>query len=119
MELPSSPHQLSYSSTPIKYQNKKHGELEIKIYRTCEVLQRPAKTTFANGGKKGYLSALRERHNLTHKAAKFQRKVEDVAIIRTDKNSGTWPLAIVSEIYPGKDGIIRGVKLKTAQGTLE
>ena len=30
-----------------------------------------------------------------------------------------WPLAIVCKTYPGKDGIIRAVQLKTANGTIE
>ena len=43
-----------------------------------------------------------------------------MAIIRTDnKNCGTWPLVVVTGIYPGKDGIVRAVEVKTAQGTLE
>lgn len=63
---------------------------------------------------------MRERHNLTHKVSKFQPQVGDVVIVRTDnKNRGTWPLAIVSATYPGKDGIIRAVELRTAHGTLE
>ena len=70
--------------------------------------------------KKEYLAALRERHNLTHKVSKFQPQVRDVVIIKTgNKNRSTWPLAIVSETYPGKDGIIRVVELKTAHGRLE
>ena len=70
--------------------------------------------------KREYLTALRERHNLTHKASKFPPKVGDVVIIKTDnKNRGTWPLAVVTGIYPGKDGIVRAVELKTAHGTLE
>lgn len=41
-------------------------------------------------------------------------------MVKTDqKNRGTWPLAIVSETFPGSDGVIRGVKLKTANGHLE
>ena len=70
--------------------------------------------------KREYLTALRERHNLTHKANKFQPKIGDVVIIKTDnKHRGTWPLAVVTEIYPGKDGIVCAVELKTAHGTLE
>ena len=70
--------------------------------------------------KREYLAALRERHNLTHKEAKFKPKVGDVVIIKTDnKNRGTWPLAIVSAIFPGRDGIIRAVELKTTHGTIE
>jgi len=57
---------------------------------------------------------------LTHKEAKFKHKVGDVVIIKTNnKNPGTWPLAIVSATYPGKDGIIRAVELKTTHGTIE
>ena len=56
----------------------------------------------------------------THKAAKFQPNVGDVVIIKTEnKNRGSWPLAIVNKTYPGKDGIIRAVQLKTANGMLE
>ena len=75
---------------------------------------RPQKTREILEDLQGYLAALRERHNLTHKEAKFKPKVGDVVIIETDnKNRGTWPLAIVSAIYPGKDGIIHVVELKT------
>ena len=67
-----------------------------------------------------YLTALRERHNLTHKARKFLPKCGDVVMVKTDnKNRGTWPLAIVNQVYPGKNGVIRGVQLKTANGKLE
>ena len=70
--------------------------------------------------RREYLTALRERHNLTHKQSKFQPKSGDVVIVKTDsKNRGTWPLAIVRETYPGRDGITRAVRLKTANGVLE
>ena len=70
--------------------------------------------------KREYLTALRERHNLTHKVSKFQPREGDVVIVKADnKNRGTWPLAVVSETYTGKDGVIRGVELKTANGKLE
>ena len=29
-----------------------------------------------------------------------------------------WPLAIVTKVFPGKDGIIRSVQLKTSKGLL-
>ena len=35
------------------------------------------------------------------------------------KNRGSWPLAIVEETYPGKDGFVRAVRVKTPNGTLE
>jgi hypothetical protein len=64
--------------------------------------------------RKEYLVALRERHNMTHKRSKFQPKPGDVVLIQTEsKNRGTWPLGIIEETYPGKDNVIRGVRLKT------
>ena len=67
-----------------------------------------------------YLTALRERHNLTHKLSKFQPKEGDVVIVKGDsKNRGTWPLAVVNKTFIGRDGVIRGVELKTGKGTLE
>ena len=68
-----------------------------------------------NRWKKEYLTTLRERHNLTHKASKFQPQVGDVVIIKTDR----LPLAIVNATFPGKDGIVRAVELKSAHGRLE
>ena len=67
-----------------------------------------------------YLTALRERHNLTHQTKKFKVLLGDVVIAKSDdKNRGNWPLAIVQRVFPGKDGVIRAVKLKTAKGTLK
>ena len=41
-------------------------------------------------------------------------------IVQSDnKNRGKWLLAIFTEPYPGKDGIIRAVRLKTENGTFE
>ena len=47
-------------------------------------------------------------------------KPADVVLVQTDnKNRGKWPLAIVQEAYPGKDGIVQAVCLKTSNGMLE
>jgi hypothetical protein len=70
--------------------------------------------------RKEYLVALRERHNMAHKASKFRPKPGDVVLVRSDnKNRGKWPIAIVEETYPGKDNVVRAVRLKTPNGTLE
>ena len=67
-----------------------------------------------------YLTALRERHNLVHKTTKQQVKIGAAVIVRTDdKNRGKWPLAVVQQLYPGSDGQIRAVLLKTKNGTIE
>ena len=67
-----------------------------------------------------YLTALRERHNLTHKVSKFQPKEGDVVVVKGEsKNRGTWPSAVVNKTFVGKDGVIRGVELRTGKGILE
>ncbi|XP_046848215.1 uncharacterized protein LOC124441793 [Xenia sp. Carnegie-2017] len=69
---------------------------------------------------KEYLTALRERHNMSHGTKKFIVNVGDVVLIKSnEKNRGKWPLGIVIETYPGRDGVIRGVMLKTPNGNLE
>jgi putative ribosome biogenesis GTPase RsgA len=73
-----------------------------------------------NRWRREYLTALREKHNLTHQTTKLKVLVGDVVIVKSDdKNRGNWPLGIVQQVFPGKDGVIRAVKLKTAKGTLE
>ena len=70
--------------------------------------------------EKEYLVALRERHNMAHKQTKFQPKRGDVVIVQSEsKNRRSWPLAIVEETYLGKDGVVRPVRVKTPNGTLE
>ena len=66
-----------------------------------------------------YLAAMRERHNLAT-GARGHVSVGDVVIVKTDsRNRGKWPLAIVSDVYPGRDGNIRAVQLRTGKGMLE
>ena len=55
-----------------------------------------------------------------HKTTKQQVKIAAAVIVRTDdKNRGKWPLAVVQQLYPGSDGQIRAVLLKTKNGTIE
>ena len=67
-----------------------------------------------------YLRGLRERHDLTHKDKQSKLSIGDVVIIKSDdKNRGKWPLGIVEELFPGRDGVIRAVKLRAGQSYLE
>ena len=63
-----------------------------------------------NRWQRVYVTALRERHKLVHKTAKYQVTVGDVVLV---------PLAIVQQTYPGHDRHIRAVQLKTRKGVLE
>ena len=57
---------------------------------------------------------------MAHKQAKFQPKRGDVVFMQSEtKNRGSWRLAIVEETYPGRGEVIRAVRVKTPNGTLE
>jgi hypothetical protein len=46
--------------------------------------------------------------------------VGEVVIVRSDeKNRGKWPLCIVQELFPGRDGIVRAIKLRCGRSHLE
>ncbi len=62
-----------------------------------------------------YLHSLR-RYSKWHNASR-NVSVGDVVILREDNMTPTkWPLARVIEVYPGQDGLVRVVKVKTSTG---
>ena len=73
-----------------------------------------------NRWTKEYVRELRERHNLKHHAKSFFLAFGDVVIIYTEeRNRNKWPEGVVEELYKGRDGVVRGVKIKTPTGHLE
>lgn len=69
---------------------------------------------------KEYLRGLRERHNLKHDGKGITLVVGDVVMIHSeDRNRGKWPLGIIEEMYTGRDGVIRGAKLRAGAGHIE
>ena len=63
-----------------------------------------------------YLASLRRVHKWHERSRNLS--VGDVVLIREDGMvPAKWPLARVTEVYPGKDDIIRVVKVKTSTGT--
>ena len=67
-----------------------------------------------------YLTALRERHTHIVSGKPRPLNVGDVVIIRSeDKNRGKWPLGIVEELFEGRDGKVRAVKLRAGKTFLE
>ena len=61
-----------------------------------------------------YLTALRERHNLNHNSKNFKVAVGDVVLIKAEeKNRNKWPMGVVQQIYPGRDGVVRAVEVGT------
>ena len=67
-----------------------------------------------------YLSGLRERHNQNSNKSSFTVQKGDVVVIQSDeRNRGKWPLGIVEELYKGRDGVVRAVKLRAGKTYLE
>ena len=65
--------------------------------------------------QKEYLQTLMRRTKWQRKARQF--KVGDVVLVVDDNLArGKWNLTRVIEVFPGKDGVIRNVKLKTKTG---
>jgi len=61
-----------------------------------------------------YLRSLREKHNLEHSGKSCTLTVGDVVIIKSEeKNKGKWQLGIVKELYPGRDGVVRALKVRS------
>ena len=67
-----------------------------------------------------YVRGLRERHNMLNKSKKLLLKEGDVVLIKgDDKNKGKWKLGRVDKMFPGRDGIIRAVRLRAGKSFLE
>ena len=67
-----------------------------------------------------YLKGLRERHNMKHDEKTQSVKPGDVVILRGDgKNRGNWKLGRVESLIIGRDGVVRGARLRTGQSVLE
>ena len=66
-----------------------------------------------------YLMALRERHNLNHKQKNFQVAVGDVLVRADEKNRYKWPMGVVRQLYPGRDGVVRAVQVDTGKGQFD
>ena len=67
-----------------------------------------------------YLKYLRERHNLVHHSKEMKLDVGDVVIIKGDeKNRAHWKTGIVEKLIKGKDGVVRGTRMRAGQNYLE
>eukprot|EP00794_Sanderia_malayensis_P007573 gene7573-biopygen6100 len=67
-----------------------------------------------------YIRGLRERHQLKHPMKSPNLEVGDVVIIKNeDRNRGKWNLGIVEELISGKDGVVRGARLRAGKSYWE
>ncbi|XP_028410372.1 uncharacterized protein LOC114532993 [Dendronephthya gigantea] len=67
-----------------------------------------------------YLKSLRERHNMKNGEKVIRLNIGDVVIVKSEeKNRGKWRLGIVQSLITGKDGIVRGARLRVGQSNIE
>jgi hypothetical protein len=70
--------------------------------------------------RREYMRALRERHNLTHDGKERELRKGDVMLIKGDeKNRRLWKIGIVEQLIPGRDGVVRGVRLRAGKSFME
>ena len=63
--------------------------------------------------KHEYLVALRERQNLSHKDRTRKVNTGDIIMIKDEsKNRGHWKIGKVSQLYTGKDEVVRAVQMQ-------
>lgn len=67
-----------------------------------------------------YLRSLRMRHRLKHGDKKCTLAIGDVVVIQSpEQNRNCWPLGIVKQLIEGRDGVVRGARLRAGQSHLE
>ena len=69
---------------------------------------------------KEYLRGLCERHRLKCKGDSTHPAKGDVVIIKSDdKKRAQWKLGVVIDLITGRDGVVRGAKLRTTKSVIE
>ena len=69
-----------------------------------------------------YVRGLREQHNMGAGTRKTQLAVGDVVTIlseKKEKNRSQWKLGIVDQLFPGRDGVVRSVRLRAGKSYLD
>ena len=95
-------------------------EIEDRDLRRRARYLQECKKKIWNRWSNEYIRGLREKHNLQHHGKTNVLKIGDVMIIKGDeRNKGHWKLGIVKELIKGRDGVVRGAKLRTGNATLE
>lgn len=73
---------------------------------------------FWNVWRREYIGSLQTRYKWNR--AEGNLHVNDVVLLKEDNvPPGAWPIARVIEVYPGADGLVRSVKIRTAKNDLQ
>ena len=67
-----------------------------------------------------YVRALWERHNLKHRTIHAKIAEGNVVVIKNkERNSGKWKIGIIKELLVGRDGVVRGARLRAGKSFVE
>ena len=113
------PNSMMFPTTTILPDLQPHHIADVDLRRRAKHL-RQCKDAMWKRWSKEYLQSLREKHNLKHSGKSCSLAVGGVVIIKSEeKNRGKWPLGIVKELYPGRDGVVRAMKVRSGRNFLE
>ena len=107
--------------TSLPYRHVEEDELtDPTIGDEAQIQKRAKKQSliiehFRSRWKHEYLTSLRESHKTS---GNNQQKVKtgDIVLIHDDKPRVDWRLAVIEELIPGGDGLIRAANLRTSTG---
>ncbi|XP_015766536.1 PREDICTED: uncharacterized protein LOC107345348 [Acropora digitifera] len=109
------PNRMQFIATTVLPESEPHRELR-DLRKRAKYLKR-CKADMWKRWTKEYLRGLRERHNLKRDGKLITLAVGNVIIIHSeDRSRGKWPLGIIEALYTGRDGVIRGAKLRARGG---
>ena len=95
-------------------------QLEERDLRKHAKFLQKTKDTMWSQWTAEYLRALRERHRLKHGDKRCSIAVGDVVIIKSsERNRNSWPLGIVEHLIEGRDGAVRGARLRAGRSHME
>ena len=96
-----------------------HLEETVPLRKRAKYIKK-CKDTMWKRWTNEYLRGLRERHNLKHSRSSGTVEKGEVVIIKGDeKDRNQWKLGIVEKVLPGKDGVVRAVRLRAGRNQLE
>ena len=120
VELPVlTPNVMLYGQANILPEEEVDSEDNANLQKRTRYLRR-CKDVLWSRWTKQYIRSLRERHNLTHKTKELTMKVGDVVLIQSEeRNRGKWNIGIVVKLVKGRDGVVRGARLRAGKSYVE
>ena len=92
---------------------------ETSLRKRAKFLKK-CKETMWKRWTRDYVRSLRERHRQYSGNQISHPKIGDAVIVQDEeRNRNKWKLGVVENVIKGRDGVIRGAKVRTAKGNLE